>query len=1238
MKRNTILFIFVLIALVIDAQQVSLIPTSNYGFIPDHGQLHDQNGRRAAGVRYIKPASDGLNVQIRNSGISYDTYSSRRSVEEPFVMKRLDVQLLDASEAATFLEESPRAGYLNFYNEVAPEGVSGVPNFDRIVQSDVYPGIDLVHQVTPEGRYKYDLVVHEGSDLAQIKLEYSGHDRVEVRDDALIFDLGDRTLTETLPGSWWSSSHDPVALRFVTLEEAPGRIVVGIEAVETLVTPAGASLVIDPMPYLEWGTFFGHTGVDAGTAIATDTIGFLHVAGYTDALLTLATSNAHQSEYGGGETDAFLLRMASWGSPIWCTYYGGVGADHANGVHVDHVYDIYMVGHTDSTDSLVTDSTHQAIYAGGNDAFIVKFDSNGTRLWASYLGGSADDIATSCVADRDGRVYVAGSTSNADLFNTAAVAPTIAHGGGTDAFVALFGTTGLIEKCTFKGGTADDHTTAIARDHTDAIILVGSTSSTDGIALPGSYQEQLAGPSDGFLSLFNDSLGAENWSSYFGGSAEDSITSVVIADSTIYFTGHTTSQDPINDTTAMQPLPGGSSDAFIAQFSLEGDRIWSTYFGGAEDDRAYGISADTDGDVYIIGTTSSPGLATADVFQDQLNGEEEIFLARLDSINALKWCSYYGGSADDHGAALSVYGVTVIFFTGSTTSIDAVMQGSEETGGLQMENGGGSSDAIVMRFIQMESTPPVELDCNGGGGSGGSGGSGGGTGVPVDLLCAVSYSEYAICLGDSLTIDLVGGALGFGSYWMWYGNDCGNPSNFLAMGPQITIAPTSDILITVRAENVYSYSECRSIFVRVDQPVIATAIAPDTVCMGDTIPLSATEGTCYYWTGPQDFEAFTATAVATTDSLTGSQEYVVLVVSEHGACTDTDTATVFISTVAEVEWEIVHPSCAGLADGSISADSLSSIGFTFEWPQFSADSSAVAGLASGEYHVNITDGTGCSRMDTLLLIDPDVLVDTLVASDPTCGLANGSIQVIVEGDPDQFIFDWGVEELIGAEPDSLAAGNYAVNIIDPLGCIHDVSVTLMDTGSFMVTILADTNQITLGETTTMAAILDPPDEVATFVWSPATGLNDSTLAEVIASPDTTTLYTVTVISSLGCTATEEFWVNVFYLPIDTSITDTTIVDPFDPGCPELFIPTMFSPNGDGLNDRFGILGGCLQEMRLLIHDRSGILVFEGSSCDVTWDGTFNGVPINSSAVQFTFTAIDVNGAAIDRVGILNIVR
>ena len=115
-----------------------------------------------------------------------------------------------------------------------------------------------------------------------------------------------------------------------------------------------------------------------------------------------------------------------------------------------------------------------------------------------------------------------------------------------------------------------------------------------------------------------------------------------------------------------------------------------------------------------------------------------------------------------------------------------------------------------------------------------------------------------------------------------------------------------------------------------------------------------------------------------------------------------------------------------------------------------------------------------------------------------------------------------------------------------------------------------------------------------FNWVPSTGLNCDTCATVIATPSETTIYVVIVSDATGCSDT---------LSVTIGVT---------PVCGELFVPNMFSPNLDNLNDQLCVMGACFSEVIFSIYNRWGELIFETDDLTKCWDGTYKGKIIRES--------------------------
>lgn len=191
---------------------------------------------------------------------------------------------------------------------------------------------------------------------------------------------------------------------------------------------------------LHYSTFLGGGQRDRASDIVVDPNGAATITGWTKSQLDLpTTSDAFQSNYGGGGTDTFITRLSVNGSTIdYSTYLGGSGDDKARAIAQNKIGQVVVTGWTDSADFATANPT-QPLLAGARDAFITRFTSDTTRLQDStYFGGTEDDRGHGLALDPAGNAYVTGMTQSQDLPIVNALQPSFG-GGSQDAFVAKFG-------------------------------------------------------------------------------------------------------------------------------------------------------------------------------------------------------------------------------------------------------------------------------------------------------------------------------------------------------------------------------------------------------------------------------------------------------------------------------------------------------------------------------------------------------------------------------------------------------------------------------------------------------------------------------------------------------------------------------------------------------------------------------------------------------------------------------
>ncbi|TND08520.1 MAG: hypothetical protein FD123_2316 [Bacteroidetes bacterium] len=421
-----------------------------------------------------------------------------------------------------------------------------------------------------------------------------------------------------------------------------------------------------------WCTYAGGGDSDDLLGIERFANGDYLVTGYSASLNfpvgtgTVQTNNA-------GSYDAVIMRIDSTGNRVWATYFGGTGFDAAyHAVIVGNA--VYVAGSTNSNDLPVDTNAYQPLYAGGYEAWLLKLDTNGQKIWSTYFGGSGSDAAYDIDADAAGNIYLGGSTtsSNLPLAATTGFQPNWA--GALDAWIAKFDSSGQAHWSTYYGGSGSEDAHSITVDAGANIILCGGTFSLNFPTSPGAFQSLSGGMQDVYL-LKLDSSGNRIFASMYGGTAgEDAFGLHHDAAGNIYIAGFTQSIDfPLLGTT-YQNMNAGMNDAYLMKLNTSGIPLWSTYYGGPQDENAYGLFVH-DEYVYFTGNTQSATFpVTVNALQDSLAGLTDAYVVKFDTAGTLVWASFFGGTGADVGNAIVIDPQSAAGIVGNTYSTDLPVQ------------------------------------------------------------------------------------------------------------------------------------------------------------------------------------------------------------------------------------------------------------------------------------------------------------------------------------------------------------------------------------------------------------------------------------------------------------------------------------------------------------------------------------------------------------------------------------
>jgi len=294
-------------------------------------------------------------------------------------------------------------------------------------------------------------------------------------------------------------------------------------------------------------------------------------------------------------------------------------------------------------------------------------------------------------------------------------------------------------------------------------------------------------------------------------------------------------------------------------------------------------------------------------------------------------------------------------------------------------------------------------------------------------------------------------------------------------------------------------------------------------------------------------------------------------------------------------------SCAGGENGSIALNiSGGSPPYQIDWSN--GDSSqTITGLGEGTYSVTVTDGSGCSQIDSTEATAPPPILASYSIPAQDCDPNAGTDLLLDSLSGGIGPFSWSLNGVsfaeVGPTPFLLLAippGQQQIFLRDDNGCQRIDTVDVPDPGNELV--LEVPNEFTLfrGESVTIEPQVNfTPVAVS---WTPPEGISDPTLLNVTAAPITTTTYTLAVQSQEGCLLSEEITLQV--------------IQPR-----RVYVPDAFSPNGDGANDRFFPFteaGNTI--VRFEIYDRWGSRIFLAENlmqidASQGWDGSFRGKPM-----------------------------
>ena len=460
-----------------------------------------------------------------------------------------------------------------------------------------------VRYYTNDGLLKYDIIARPGADVNNVALKFEGVVDIRVSNGQLIIKTSVGEMKELAPYTYQIENG--------IKKEVPCRFLVTGNVVKFVIPQYSKNvpLVIDPT--LIFSTFTGSTADNWGYTATYGPDGSFYAGGIVFAAGFPTSPGAFQTNYQGGANedsqsgyDIGIMKFSPDGSSrIYATYIGGSANEHPHSMVVDAQNELVIGGRTSST-NFPTRSPN--VGPGGlYDIVLVKLNAAGNSLLGSVkIGGKQND-----------GVNIRSKYSNPM---------------GAESIRRNYG---------------DDSRSEVILDGAGNIYLASSSQSADFPTTPGSFQPTLSGKQDGVIIKANPSLNTILFSSFLGGSNEDACFVLALNpnNNNLYIGGNTVSNDlPGDKTGVIYPgFQGGVCDGFVSIISNDGSSIIkTTYIGTPGNDMLYGIQFDAFGFPYIMGTTTG-NFPVINAAFSQRNGRQFISKLKPD-LSAYEYSTNFG--------------------------------------------------------------------------------------------------------------------------------------------------------------------------------------------------------------------------------------------------------------------------------------------------------------------------------------------------------------------------------------------------------------------------------------------------------------------------------------------------------------------------------------------------------------------------------------------------------------------
>jgi len=1147
-----------------------------YNFVPNEGQW-------PAEVLYKSDVNAGK-IWLEKKGILYQfmDYSHlhhadlhHSSKDEPVVKQHLVyAQFLNANTNFTTTKSNPTQEYYNYFlGKDESKWAHNLHGYNQITYNNLYDNIDLFF-FEKNQELKYEYHIKPTGNYKQIQVKYFGQDKIKLQKNGNV-------IIYTKMGQ--IIEQKPYVYQIINgkIKEIPSKF--RLSKSDVLSFDLGdydvdIELIIDPI--LVFATYNGAQSDNFGMTATYAYDGSAYTGGTlygnqypvpgpawnTTPNLTVFSTNV-------ATTDVFISKYSADGTTmIWTNFIGGgdnvQGTETVHSLICDTLDNVYLYGATSSIDFPIVNGV-QPNHAGGTPLSIAFNGSNfgtvGTDIFVAKFSANGMNLM--------GSTYVGGSLNDGVNFKVTS---------GTYNSVALY------DSLTSNYG--DQFRGEIMLDSLNNVLVASCSRSTD-FPTFNSFQPTNAGQQDGVLFKLSSDFSSFIFSTYYGGAENDAAYSVKIDSSfNILLAGGTSSSNLPNTAGGLNPAYlGGKTDGFVAKIMGDGSAIiQSTYIGTSTYDQVIFVEIDRWDNVFIVGLTDGSMPVINAAYSNPNSGQ---FITKLTpDLTAIDYSTNFGNGNGQPNISPAAFLVDVcgnVYVSGWGANI---LQGVGLTGmpvsadAFQPSSGDGFNFYLFV----------LERDAQ-----------------------SVLYASY---IGDANAQEHVdGGTSRFDKFGIVYQSVCGG------CGGSSTFPTTADAF-----SQVNNSSNCNNLVFKFDFELVPHAdfivdnldgCSPLTI----TFDNESNDTINSIWTFPPNATVISGGINPIVEFTTPGTYEVFLNITDT-ICNLQDTAKKIITVYSALELEVSNDTilCNGantpfniIANSNGTATNFTwatDINFTNVISSGAIDSIiSVNPTTSTTYYVAATNGWPlCDLIDSVQVFFLDdainIMADTSICRGDTVSLfadysTNGNVT-----------FDWTPNTNIIFENQNLASATptesqYYYLSADINGCpyLDSVFITVDFINPDSVYATATPDIVPEGGSTTLMAF--PNGSGYSYNWIPGNSVDSENSQTTTATINEDQDFIV-VVAKGNCA-----------LPTSVSVKSLEFVC----GDVYIFVPNAFTPNNDSENDKLYVRGQNIEEMRFLIFDRWGEVVFETNDQTIGWDGSFKGEILDPDVYVYHLKVICFDG-------------